>query len=575
MRILGISDSHNAAACLYQDGRIVAAIQEERLRRVKNWAGMPTQAIAFVLKESGLKPADVDRVAINGYHVAFPMTREQLMNEYRHINDLDVTLKRKARRFTQAAAKSLGLLEHYRAGRREDRAKELIAMGIPRDRIQYVNHHLAHASAAYYGWATFTETVLVLTADGSGDGVCASVNIGRGGKLECLHQVPMANSVGNIYAMVTFLMGMVPLEHEYKLMGLAPYADPVGAERVCSKFKALFRFDPNEPLGWQKSDQCPETYCSYRFLRDLLERERFDWIAGGLQRFTEAMMTEWVRNCVRETGIRRVALSGGLFMNVKANKMIMELPEIEELFIYPSCGDETNTMGAAYQVYVETCGTDKVSRLRDVYWGQDTSDAEVENALRSFKFRSPVQFRRAGNIEQEIARLLAEGRVVARHSGREEFGARALGNRSILANPSDTRAIRFINEAIKARDFWMPFASSILYERAADYVINPKRIPMPYMILTCDTTDRRNEIAAGLHPFDSTVRPQVVECTWNPSYHAIIREFEKLTGIGAVLNTSLNLHGYPITSSPWDSLDVLDRSGLTVLAIGNWLVEKT
>ena len=575
MRILGISDSHNAAACLYQDGRIVAAIQEERLRRVKNWAGMPTQAIAFVLKESGLKPADVDRVAINGYHVAFPMTREQLMDEYRHINDLDVTLKRKARRFTQAAVKSLGLLEHYRARRRENRAKELIAMGIPMDRIQYVNHHLAHASAAYYGWATFTETVLVLTADGSGDGVCASVNIGRGGKLECLRQVPMANSVGNIYAMVTFLMGMVPLEHEYKLMGLAPYADPVGAERVCSKFKALFRFDPKEPLGWQKSDQCPETYCSYRFLRDLLERERFDWIAGGLQRFTEAMMTQWVRNCVKETGIRRVALSGGLFMNVKANKMIMELPEIEELFIYPSCGDETNAMGAAYQVYVETCGTDKVSRLRDVYWGQDTSDAEVENALRSFKFRSPVQFRRAENIEQEIARLLAEGRVVARHSGREEFGARALGNRSILANPSDTRVIRFINEAIKARDFWMPFASSILYERAADYVINPKMIPMPYMILTCDTTDRRNEIAAGLHPFDSTVRPQVVECTWNPSYHAIIREFEKLTSIGAVLNTSLNLHGYPIASSPWDSLDVLDRSGLTTLAIGKWLVEKT
>lgn len=131
-----------------------------------------------------------------------------------------------------------------------------------------------------------------------------------------------------------------------------------------------------------------------------------------------------------------------------------------------------------------------------------------------------------------------------------------------------------INEAIKARDFWMPFASSLLSERAADYVINPKNVSMPYMILTCDTTDRRSEIAAAIHPFDFTVRPQVVEYDWNPRYHTLLREFEGLTGIGGILNTSFNLHGYPIASSPWDSLDVLDRSGLTTLAIENWLVEK-
>ena len=574
MRVLGINDGHNAAACLYEDGQIIAAVQEERLCRVKNWSGMPTQAIDFVLKTAGISPGRVDWAAINGYHAAFPMTREQLLEEYERNNDWDKTAQRKLKRMIRAGAKSLGMLERIRSRRQDDRVKELLALGFPRERIVFVEHHTAHASAAYYGLANFYDDILVLTADGSGDGVCASVSIGRKGRLERLHQIPMAHSLGNIYAMVTFLMGMVPLEHEYKVMGLAPYADPKGAERVFQKFMGLIRFNPRQPLGWEKTERCPETYYSSRFFRSLLERERFDWIAGGLQRFTETILTQWVSNCVRETGVRRVALGGGIFMNVKVNKLIMELPEVEELFIYPSCGDETNAMGAAYCIYAEKAGIHKMAPLRDLYWGPQFSDAEVEDALRKFRFRSPVQFQWVKNIEHKVAERLAEGCVVARHAGREEFGARALGNRSILANPSDPRVIRIINEAIKARDFWMPFAPSLLSERASDYIVNPKRVPAPYMILTFDTSERRRELTAAIHPYDFTVRPQVVERMWNPRYHAILKEFERLTGIGGLLNTSFNLHGFPIASSPWDSLDVFDRSGLTTLAIENWLVEK-
>jgi carbamoyltransferase len=575
MKVLGINDGHNAAACLYEDGQIIAAVQEERFRRVKNWAGMPVHSINFVLRTAGITPAQIDGVALNGYHAAYPMTREQLIEEYRTINNFDVTLKRKLRRMSRAVAKSIGLFERLRERRQSERVQDLIALGIPRERIRCVEHHTAHASAAYYGWGNFSDEILVLTADGSGDGVCASVSIGRHGRLERLHQIPMKHSLGNIYAMVTFLMGMTPLEHEYKLMGLAPYAEPKGAERVFQKLMALIRFDPKQPLGWEKTARCPETYCSYRFFRNLFERDRFDWIAGGLQRFTETILSQWVRNCVRETGIERVALGGGIFMNVKANKLIMELPEVKDLFIYPSCGDETNAMGAAYHFYAETEGVHKMAPLRDLFLGSQTSNAEVEQTLRQFKFQSPVRFRRIDNIERKVAELLAAGCVVARHSGHEEFGARALGNRSILANPKDPHVVRIINEAIKSRDFWMPFALSILSERVSDYIVNPKKIPAPYMILTFDTTDRRSELAAAIHPFDFTVRPQVVENAWNPKYHTILREFEKLTGIGGILNTSFNLHGFPIASSPSDSLDVFDRSGLPALAIENWLIEKT
>jgi carbamoyltransferase len=574
MKVLGIHDGHNASACLFADGEVQVALQEERLRRVKNWSGPPGQAVRWILKESGLGAGDIDWIAFNGHHAAYPMTRDELMHEYRHINDLDVTLRRNFRRFGSRVANSVGLRERVRERKRAERVRELVALGFPRERMVFVEHHTAHAAAAYFGRGDFSEDVLVLTADGSGDGICATVSIGRKGTLERLHAIPMEHSLGNVYAMVTYLMGMVPLEHEYKLMGLAPYAEPKGVDQVFEALIKLVRFDPAQPLGWVKAEACPETYCSYEFFRDLFEGKRFDWIAGGLQRFTETVLAQWVRNCVRATGIGRVVLGGGIFMNVKANKTIMELAEVTDLFVYPSCGDETNAMGAAYWVYAGKAGVDAIKPLHEVYFGPRHSSDEVEQALRAYRFQAPVTFSRLPNIERSVAELLASGQVVARHCGREEFGARALGNRSILANPRDTSSIRVINEAIKSRDFWMPFATSILAERTADYLVNPKNIRSPYMIMTFDTTERYVDIAAGTHPYDHTVRPQVVEPSWNPRYHSLIKEFEKITGIGAVLNTSFNLHGYPIASSPADSFDVFDRSGLRHLAIEDWLVQK-
>ena len=574
MLILGINDGHTAAACLYQDGQVRAAIQEERLRRVKNWSGMPTEAIAAVLRMTETRPEDIDAVALNGYWAAFPMTREQLMQEYRTINDVGVSVRRSLRRAATRVARATPFYALNRGRRHAGRIRELVRMGIPAERIVSVDHHTAHAAAAYYGLANFDDDILVLTCDGVGDGLCATVSIGRNGRLERLHAIDKSDSIGNIYAMVTYLMGMVPLEHEYKLMGLAPYADPRGTDQVFGALRRLIRFDPRRPLGWTRAGGCPETYCSYRFFRELLDRQRFDWIAGGVQKFTEAVLVEWVSNCIRETGLRRLALGGGVFMNVKANKLIMELPEVEELFVYPSCGDETNAMGAAYSVYAERAGTAKMTPLQDLYWGPEFSDDDVEQALRRFEFHTSVRYEREDPIEPRVARLLAGGAVVARFKGREEFGARALGNRSILANPANPEVVREINEAIKARDFWMPFTPSVLAERSADYIVNPKGVRAPYMILTFDTTERGMELRAATHPFDHTARPQEVLPEWNPSYHALIREFERLTGTGAVLNTSFNLHGFPIVSRPNDALDVLDRSGLRHLAIGNWLVSK-
>ena len=564
MRVLGIHDGHNASACLLEDGRVVAAIQEERLSRIKNSSGFPSRSVKAVLNIGNCSIDEIDYVALNGHHMHYPKSREETMDQYRATSSLDQQARRVLRRTIVGKA--------FTQKRKKERLQAAAELGINKDKVVFVDHHLCHAAAAYFGMGEYDEEILILTNDGGGDGICATANIGKAGKLDRIAEVSWTESIGNIYAMVTFIMGMVPLEHEYKLMGLAPYASSQKSEPVYEMLRQLFEFDSSNPVIWHRRNGCPETFYSYKFLRDKLELVRFDWVCAGLQRFLEEMLTTWVTNAVSTTGIRKVALSGGVFMNVKANKAIMELPAVDEIFVYPSCGDETNALGAAYWVQAQECGYDTIAPLKGIYWGRDTDGQAVEEAVRGVRGHYFVET--CDDIERRVAELLAQGEVVAWQQGRTEFGARALGSRSILANPSRPGCVRQINDMIKNRDFWMPFAPSILEERASQYLHNAKGVFSPYMTLGFDSTERRKDIAAATHPYDGTVRPQMVRREWNPSYHALISEFERLTGIASVLNTSFNLHGFPIVDSPQDGLEVLKASGLEYLALGNYLVSK-
>ena len=568
MRILGIHDGHNAAATLVIDGKVVAAVQEERFNRQKNWSGFPGKSIKWVLQFGGINPDEIDAVALNGIHMPYPKDRETLINEYRSTGSSSTNVKRLIKRTP--------LRTVYNLRRQKERRNEVVNLGIHPDRVHFVEHHAAHAAAAYYGWGLYNEPVLVLTNDGAGDGLCASINVCDNGKMKRIAGINESESIGNIYAVITFIMGMMPLEHEYKLMGLAPYAPESGRDSVLKVLRPLLRFQPENSMTWIRADNCPETYYSYNFLRQRLELKRFDWICAGLQTWTEELLAQWVRNCIRATGIHKIALSGGVFMNVKANKIISELPEVESLFIFPSCGDETNAIGAAYWVEAKG-GTEgqHIPGVKDLYLGQSFDNEQIELAIHNRQPTAKWNFNRVKHIEISIAELLAQGEIVARFGGRAEFGARALGNRSILADASSTKVIREINEMIKSRDFWMPFAPAILEERASDYLVNPKGIEAPYMILSFDTTSLVNDLLAAIHPYDLTARPQVVNNEWNPAFHRILKEFERLTGRGVILNTSFNLHGYPIVDSPEDAIDVLEKSGLKYLALGDWLLMKT
>jgi carbamoyltransferase len=568
MRILGIHDGHNATACLLDDGKLQYVIQEERLTRIKNHSRFPSAAIQMILRLTQLNYKDIASIVVSSNHMPKNLTTEELIEDYRQSNSGRTYLKR--------AVKGTLVMDLYRRKRREERIWPLIVEGYPRKHIDFIDHHSSHAAAAYFGspwWKT--EPVLVLTNDGGGDGICATVNVGEKGRIRRLAQVTTEHSLGYIYSMITFILGMVPEEHEYKVMGMAPYCSDKKALEISKKFTSLIDFNSsNGGITWIRSKYCPPTQYSYKYFKDFTEGMRFDWVCGGLQTFFEEMMLEWVRRCVQRTGIRRIAVGGGSFMNVKANMRIIELPEVEEIFVFPSCGDESNAIGCAYLKYAEEKlekGEEiDLASLEDLYFGPEFTDAEIEQVLG----RSSYHYRKYSNIEQEAAELLAAGQIVARFKGRMEFGARALGNRSILANPSQPQVIRAINEMVKNRDFWMPFAPSILDTRVRDYIQCNKSIQSPYMMLAVNSSGQRNEIVAASHPYDHTIRPQIVYEKWNRDYWYLIKCFEKLTGIGAILNTSFNLHGYPIVCSPEDALGVFMNSGLKYMAIGNFLVEK-
>src|SRR5215469_905649 len=571
--VVGVHNGHNAAAAVVRDGQLVFALQEERLTRIKNQGGLPTQTLKTI-QSAYAPPNDAERalpIAFGGRNLTqCYWQRDAILKSYGKSSSGPLgKLKRLARKSSAVSE----VINRFKFWHLEEElgasleGKEPHATGF--------DHHLCHAASAYFGWGRLHEDVLVLTCDGAGDCVCSTVNIGKNGELRTIAKTEESHSIGAFFGKITYLLGMVPLEHEYKVMGLASYADKSSeTQRMADEFWQLFEFDPRNPMIWRRRNGSPPMQFASDYLSRLVRRRRFDHVAGGAQLFIEQFLAKWVQNCVRATGISKVALGGGVFMNVKANKRILELPEVEELFVFPSCGDETNAIGAAWLLY-QTAFREIPGPLRHLYLGTGYSEKRVETALRDYKFKHRILVEEESDIERKVAELLSQGRIVARFKGKCEFGARALGNRSILANASRIDSVRTINEMIKCRDFWMPFAPSVLEERSEDYFRKPKPMPAPHMIMTFDTHERkRTAMAAALHPHDFTGRPQEVSEETNPDYHRLIKYFEEKTGEGIILNTSFNLHGEPIVCTPEDALRVFDVSGLEHLALENILLTK-
>jgi carbamoyltransferase len=341
-------------------------------------------------------------------------------------------------------------------------------------------------------------------------------------------------------------------------------------DRAYDVLKQEIRFDP-ETL---KIRTRIHGHIMVKKLKKKLAPFRFDHIAGATQRLTEELLCAAVRAAIKKTGIRDVVAAGGTFMNIKGNHDIAGMPEVEHFYVTPSCGDDSLAIGACYSAWLEHEGQGLPAPLDTLYLGDepDTTDIEKKAEARGFRIT------KCDNINKTAAELLSKGVIIARCSGRMEFGARALGNRSILANPAFPDVVERINRAIKHRDFWMPFAPVIMAEQADRYIADYevfKKTQADYMMVGFESTPLAKEHLRGaLHAYDKTMRPQILTREKNPDYYNIIEEFAAITGQHALLNTSFNIHGKPIVRSTEDALEVLEQSGLTHLVIGDYLIEK-
>lgn len=593
MYIIGVNPSHNSTACLLEDGKILSCISEERLTRFKNETGLPLLSIKFLLNEHKLKNEQIDYLAISMKNpTAYIHLREQkdiypkistggliikLMHPFlkKIIDNLIIYLPFLGKFYEYAY--QLFYVPLFWPILRKSIYQQLQDLGFNKKQIIFVDHHKAHAFSAYFNMPNYDKSpVLVFTADGVGDGICATVNIFSSNGWNQISKTRAGNSLAMLYGAITQYLGMKLNDHEYKVMGLAAYTKIQDVNKVYEKIKDLILV--NEERLTFESPYHSDIYLTSNFLNNKLQKLRFDYIAGGIQKLIEIRGVEWIKAAIKKTKIRRLAFAGGLFMNVKLNKKIMEFPEVNEVFFMPSAGDESTAIGAAQAIYWEKIQNlskgSKIEPLENIYLGPEYDNLSIKKALIKLKVKK-YSIKSYKKIEEKIAQLLSDGKIIARFAGRMEFGARALGNRSILANPSDLSVVRIINEQIKSRDFWMPFACTIIKEKEKKYLINPKKIAAPYMILAFDTTTiGQKELKAGIHQYDLSIRPQILQENFNPAYYKIIKEFEKLTGIAGVLNTSFNLHGYPIVCTPEDALYVFENSGLEIIAIGNYLVQK-
>jgi carbamoyltransferase len=576
MRILGITDGQASGAAIIEDGRILAAINEERIARIKLARGFPWQSIHEVLRLTNTGPREVDAVAVAQIDMEF---REQVADwpgwfEARR-SDINLHSKffRVASRFGGLAPKVRGLSWAYYAlrtpvyRRRRRRIREILAQefGLHAP-VHFVHHHYAHAASAYF--TSNFEDALVVSMDGGGDGHSAQVYSVRGGRFERLHAADSYDSLGNYYAYVTALCGFKAKRHEGKVTGLAArgvptYRHVLEAMIACEDGRLVNR-------GQVLFDEALET-----MRRRLPDSWTVQDLAASIQAVAEDVACRYTGHWLSKSGHSQVALAGGLFANVRVNETIHGSPGVTSTFVHPGMSDEGLAVGAGLAIdaeYRQRQGrTYEPRELDTVYLGNEYDSREIADAIAQAGLEAVEH---SGDLEREVARKLAEGHVVARFSGRMEYGPRALGNRSILYQPGDPSVNDWLNELLRRTEF-MPFAPAVLAEQADRLFVGAEgaRDTARFMTITFHCTPWMAERCGGVVHVDDTARPQLVRRGDNASYYRIIEEYERLTSVPALINTSFNVHEEPIVRSPHDAIRAFLDSALDYLAIGPILVK--
>jgi len=554
-----ISQGHDSAAALVVDGRVIAAAAEERFDRQKHSAAFPVQAIRYCLGEAGLALADVDELA-HAFDYA----------PYRQLYSLDPAASELYRDVYSREA-LLRLVERDLAD-------------FPAERVRSVNHHLAHAASAYFtsGW----DRCLVVVIDGMGEVASATVYRALEGRLEKLHQILAADSIGIRYSVVTLHLGFDFGSDEYKIMGLAPYGDP---ERFREFFDQAIELRDNGsiriPLFYRDGtrEDRENHLAARRYLAEHLIKPRLPDdeitddhrdVAAALQAALDRAMEHLCGHFARATGLRRLAMAGGVALNCTANGKLMRSGLFDEIYIQPAAGDDGSALGAA--LYRASChGSIANSRFPVPFLGPAHPDRAIETALAELRGR--IEVVRFPGLEQTCERaaaLIAAGRVVAWYRGRMEYGPRALGHRSILADPGHPEMRDRINAMVKMREAFRPFAPAVTLEQVHRWFDVPPLTELPYMIITVDVREEHRARLPAVTHVNGSARVQTVSARDSAEFHTLLRAVGRATGREMVLNTSFNVKGQPIVNTPREALETFLRTGIEFLFLENTLVSR-
>lgn len=574
MQILGIGDHISCGSALVQDGKLVAAINDERLVREKMVFGVPRESIKKILEMHRLSPSDIDVIAV-------ATTKQHLIDGYVDFKEGWFGLQRG--KFKQTLFEVASQVSQYRyqvpfldnayylmrqpafSRRRKELTRifrEEFGLSCP---VHFLDHHFCHAASAYYT-SGFREATVV-SIDGGGDGKSCRIFDVVNGHFKELISISSFDSLGAFYSYITQICGFKAGRHEGKITGLAAYGEPVYIPEL-------------QKLLVQQNGHV-KNIANVFFLSALRELERLlpkDFshrdLATSIQVYTEQLVVNLIKHWIERTKHYNVALAGGLFANVKINQRIHEIPGVEAVFVHPGMSDEGMPVGAALSQHYRLSGNKydpNVTTMEHVYLGPEFSDRETQQELQ----KQGVEAIRYADVESQVARLLANGAVVARFNGKMEYGPRALGNRSILYQATDPTVNHWMNDALKRTEF-MPFAPIVMAEHASKCFNNTEgaQNTARFMTITFDCTDWMAKTSPGVVHVDNTARPQLLSKKDNPSMYKILAEYYKLTGLPCLINTSFNMHEEPIVCTPYDAIRAFKLGHLDYLAIGNWIAKN-
>lgn len=541
---------HDSSACITCDGELLHAVAEERLSRQKHDASFPERAIRTCLERTDTSVEEVDHVCLS-----WPSPVQQYQEDLKGMLQGRIPF-RPVQGFLSV------LREQDSTGGKQFYEQQIG----PASSFRYTGHHKSHAISAY-AYSGFDKATVVVF-DGRGAWESTSIWKGENGKLQQVDVIPWPNSLGLLYAEFTSYLGFRRYNDEWKVMGLAPYGEPgVDLSPFFRLTRNSYEVVGRRLLSGRETAISNEYGVPSRQRGDALKQWHKD-VAYALQAACTKGMKRVVQNAVQKIGCSNVCMAGGVALNSKANGIIATADFVEDIFVQPAAADDGAALGAALDPYLEVNGALPLSKMEDPYFGSQFSDEKIKEVLTSYR----LAHHRVSSPATKAAARLTEGKIVGWFQGRMEFGPRALGNRSILGDPSDPATKDRINKAVKFRESWRPFAPSILAEYADEYLSALDE--SPFMILTDEATATGiQKMPAAIH-VDNSTRPQVVEKDVNPRYWRLIDEFRQQTGVPAVLNTSFNLRGEPIVRTPKDAVRTFFSSGMDTLIMGSYVVEK-